>query len=384
MLRTALVLLAVAVSGAYAQEPAADEPWGYVYAFQSVRAFPLTGEDGRLGRLPENDVTLTSEQVSRRHAVIRRTEDGIKFVDVGSSNGSRVNGNDVRARVPVALAPGDRIQLADELLLFHTSLDALWNHELRIRLLSSIIRLNSYLPQDFTRKSLGQEEVVDVESKAVIKPDEGTVQLSHSVERDPNAGFFEETPAFVGNVIVVDGELELSLWAHEGTGTMTSRRASNSRLKHTTLVVSIDYAGIVVDELSPWFPPQHLAKLFEMLPEARDVSLRFATSLAAHDRPVALRDAAETLAFRHEVSYEPDWELLTLSARAGGAWVEAEVLEHRSRLTQIERDALTAALADSRARLESAKALGAEGEPVDEATAAIERGTRRLAALEGQ
>lgn len=383
----ALALTALVASDAFAQEiapePAAPpEPWGYVYAFRSVRAFPLKDEDNRLGRLPENQVTLTSPRVSRRHAAIRRTDEGIVLVDVGSTNGSRLNGEDLRARVPVPLSPGDRIQLADELLLFHTSIDELWRSELRLRLLSSMIRLNVHLPQDFTRKSLGQEEIMSVESTAVIRLAAGTVELSHSVEREPDSGFLQETPAFVGNVILDDGELELSLWAIEGSGAMTSRRASISRLKHTTLRVAVDATGHEVSELTPWFPQQQLVTLFDIFPEARDISLRYAMSLASQDRPIALRDAAETLWFRHHLSTESDWELLALSARAGGAWVERAVLERRTRLTQIERSALAEALEDSRGRLEDARALGAEGTSVDEAASAIERAETRLAALD--
>ena len=388
MIRNIALATLVFAAGTYAQAPHAapeDEPWGYVYAFRSLRAFPLTGEDNRVGRLPENQITLTSDRVSRRHAVIRRTDGGVELVDTGSSNGSRVNGKELRARVPVTLNPGDRIQLADELLLFHNSLDGLWNAELRMRLLSSVVRMNVHLPQDFIRKSLGREEVVPVDSEAVINVEAGAVELSHSVERSLSSGFPQESAAFVGNVMLDDGVLELSLWAVDGAGSMTSRRASISRLKHTTLKVAIEMdESVIPHELSPWFPQQQLNNVFDVYPDARDISLRFATSLAGQTRAVALRDAAETLAFRHQLSAEPDWRLLALSAQAGGAWVETTVVERRMKLTQIERNALEDSLEHSRGRLESARALGAEGAPVDAAQSAIERAQSRLAALDAQ
>lgn len=389
----ALALLAFPAGGALAQEqPVAlqeateEKPWGYVYVFRSLRAYPLMGgEDNRLGRLPENQISLTSPRVSRRHAVIRRTDEGIELVDVGSSNGSRLNGAELRDRVPVSLNPGDRIQLADELLLFHTSLDGLWNAELRLRLLSGMVKLNVHLPQDYTRKSLGREEVVSVESDALMNLEAGTVELTPSVELSPDSGFLEKTAAFVGNVLLDDGELELSLWSIEGAGSMTSRRASISRLKHTTLRIAIDdEASATTNSLRPWFPQQYLNRLFDVVPEAREVSLRFATSLASQERPVALRDASETLAFRHTLSEKQEWKLLALSAQAGGAWVEGVVLKRRMSLTQIERSALAKALQNSRGRLESARALGAEGQPVDDAASAIERAESRLAALDAR
>lgn len=359
----------------------ADAPWGYVYAFRTLRTFPLVGEVNRIGRLPENQIALTSPRVSRRHGMIRRTEEGVEFVDVGSTNGSRVDGAEIRARVPVALEPGDRIQVADELLLYHTSLENLWNTELRLRLLSSMIELNVTLPRDITRTSLGQEEIVTVSSKAILSPEEGTAELKHSVDFEPENGFLQGTPTFVGNVLVNDGTLELSLWSIDAEGSMTSRRAAISRLKHTTLEIVMTGVGSPGPE-GPWFPQQYLSNLFDVFPEARDHSLRFATSLASQEQPVALRDAAETLAFRHSLSNDEEWELLVLAARAGGAWVDTAIQNRRSRLTAIEREALAGALEQSRSRLARARTLGAEGEAVDAALSAIERAENRLAALE--
>jgi len=379
-------------SGAYprerlvaVQEATEEKPWGYIYVYRALRAYPLTEEDNRLGRLPENEITLTSPRVSRRHAVIRRTDKGIELFDVGSSNGSRVNGTETHARIPVSLVSGDRIQLADELLLFHTSLDGLWNTELRLRLLSSMVNMNVHLPQDFTRKSLGREEVVTVEAEALMNYDAATVELTPSVPVGPDAGFLADTAAFVGNVLLDDGVLELSLWAIEGAGSMTSRRASLSRLKHTILKISIsDEGNVTPDVLRPWFPQQYLHNLIDIVPESFDTRLRFATSLARQQRPVALRDASAALAFLHTLSEKPGWKLLALSAEAGGAWVERAVLKRRMSLTPIERTALAEALEASRSRLETARALGAKGKPADDAASAIERAQTRLTALDTQ
>ena len=90
------------------------------------------------------------------------------------------------------------------------------------------------------------------------------------------------------------------------------------------------------------------------------------------------------LAFLHTLSEEPEWKLLALSAEAGGGWVERSVLKRRMSLTQIERNALAEALDTSRSRLERARALGAKGQPVDDAASAIERAQSRLAALDTQ
>ena len=57
----------------------------------AVGAEPLV-----IGRLPECDVVLNDSNVSRRHAEIRRSGDGVFLTDLGSTNGTRVNGAPVR------------------------------------------------------------------------------------------------------------------------------------------------------------------------------------------------------------------------------------------------------------------------------------------------
>ncbi len=68
----------------------------------------LGGERAVIGRSRDCDVVLSDPNVSRRHAELRRAGDGWKVVDLGSTNGVRVN----RRRVEEApLQPGDTITL---------------------------------------------------------------------------------------------------------------------------------------------------------------------------------------------------------------------------------------------------------------------------------
>jgi serine/threonine protein kinase len=57
------------------------------------------------------DVVLDDPQVSRRHAILRPTPAGYEIEDLGSLNGTEVNG--AATATPRALMPGDRIQLGD-------------------------------------------------------------------------------------------------------------------------------------------------------------------------------------------------------------------------------------------------------------------------------
>lgn len=46
-----------------------------------------------LGRSPDADLVLDDDTVSRRHAVLRGDRDSLQVEDLGSSNGTAINGN---------------------------------------------------------------------------------------------------------------------------------------------------------------------------------------------------------------------------------------------------------------------------------------------------
>jgi Protein of unknown function (DUF3662)/FHA domain len=65
------------------------------------RRIPLGTKPVKIGRLPDCDVVLSDANVSRHHAEIRRSDDGsggYVVVDLGSTNGTRVNGVPVRSQ----------------------------------------------------------------------------------------------------------------------------------------------------------------------------------------------------------------------------------------------------------------------------------------------
>jgi ABC-type multidrug transport system ATPase subunit len=61
----------------------------------SVRRLPATVL--RIGRAPDNDVVVDELDVSRYHAELRNTSDGYQITDLGSHNGTFVNGQQVTA-----------------------------------------------------------------------------------------------------------------------------------------------------------------------------------------------------------------------------------------------------------------------------------------------
>jgi hypothetical protein len=74
---------------------------------------------GTIGRSRDCDVVLDDAGVSRRHAEIRPGADGWTVADLGSTNGVRVNGAEVRGAR--SLAPGDRVELGSTEIVFEVS-----------------------------------------------------------------------------------------------------------------------------------------------------------------------------------------------------------------------------------------------------------------------
>jgi len=71
------------------------------------------------GRSKDADIRVPDENVSRRHAEVRLESDGYWIVDLGSMNGTILNGKRVdRAR----LADADRITLGSTEIVFGRSL----------------------------------------------------------------------------------------------------------------------------------------------------------------------------------------------------------------------------------------------------------------------
>jgi hypothetical protein len=76
---------------------------------QSASRWALEQQPTLVGRHPGCDVHLPDRQVSRHHARVFHTQQGFFIEDLGSKNGTFVNGN--RVQEPVRLKDGDLIQI---------------------------------------------------------------------------------------------------------------------------------------------------------------------------------------------------------------------------------------------------------------------------------
>jgi len=72
------------------------------------RDFLLPSETTILGRRPDSTLQIPSRDVSRQHCQITIGDDAVVVKDLGSSNGTYVNGKRVAEK---KLAPGDRLQV---------------------------------------------------------------------------------------------------------------------------------------------------------------------------------------------------------------------------------------------------------------------------------
>jgi hypothetical protein len=75
----------------------------------------ITREPVVIGRMSTSDVVLADSNVSRRHAELKRDDDGWLLVDLGSTNGTLVNGKLAREH---RLTDGDRIAFGTTELVF--------------------------------------------------------------------------------------------------------------------------------------------------------------------------------------------------------------------------------------------------------------------------
>jgi hypothetical protein len=82
------------------------------------RRVQLGEEPVRIGRLPDCAIALSDSQVSRHHAEVRRADQGFAVVDLGSLNGTTVNGVAVQEH---SLADGDVIAVGETAIRYEES-----------------------------------------------------------------------------------------------------------------------------------------------------------------------------------------------------------------------------------------------------------------------
>jgi pSer/pThr/pTyr-binding forkhead associated (FHA) protein len=80
------------------------------------KRFVLDRDGMVMGRLSTVELYVASEEVSRQHARLTRTDDEFTIEDLGSRNGIYLNGLKVHSAV---LREGDEVQMGDCLFTYH-------------------------------------------------------------------------------------------------------------------------------------------------------------------------------------------------------------------------------------------------------------------------
>ncbi len=88
------------------------------YLKDGSNVYPLHLGMNSVGRLPDNDVVVRDECVSRRHcAIVIHSDLRCELHDVASKNGTLLNGKKIPS--PTRLQSGDQITLCNRRLTFH-------------------------------------------------------------------------------------------------------------------------------------------------------------------------------------------------------------------------------------------------------------------------
>jgi len=98
--------------------PAPEPPREVVTLTLGGRAHPITSPRFVIGRSRECDLTITDGNASRRHAEVVQEGDTYLVVDLGSTNGTELNGRRISRQ---ELADGDRITVGGTDLVFGRS-----------------------------------------------------------------------------------------------------------------------------------------------------------------------------------------------------------------------------------------------------------------------
>ncbi len=102
----------------------------------------------RLGRAIENEIVIVSKRASREHAHIRRDGRRVFLDDLGSTNGTFLNGE--RVLGSMQLRDGDEISIGEIMFIFHdpdTTTRETPFPELEVNVQAGIVRLNRHAIQ---------------------------------------------------------------------------------------------------------------------------------------------------------------------------------------------------------------------------------------------
>ncbi|HET9155905.1 MAG TPA: FHA domain-containing protein, partial [Myxococcaceae bacterium] len=165
--------------------------------------FPL-GPRTTLGRHPANTLRLADREVSKEHASIDRVGNGFVLKDLGSSNGTYVNGRRVRE---LRLKDGDEIALGNSRLVFHSGDVLTSSRSPGVTVLASAQAAPAFLAQ------LDQPAVEETEFRpaeqlkdaAALRQDYEKLRIAHEFHRQ--VGLEREQKSLLDKILAVSFQL---------------------------------------------------------------------------------------------------------------------------------------------------------------------------------
>ncbi len=127
------------------------------------------GEAVTIGRQEGNDLVLDDQRVSRRHAVIECGDAGCRVTDLGSSNGTYLEGERLQPNVPVDLHPGAELTIGSYSLRVHSEVPS---PESQVGLGPAIADFEPPATDSGTPKPEAPAEAAPESKRAVRRPDD--------------------------------------------------------------------------------------------------------------------------------------------------------------------------------------------------------------------
>ena len=93
--------------------------------------FFINKQEMTIGRDPTADISVSDPSISRKHARVRALGDDIELIDLGSANGTVVNGNKIASKSSVNLQKEDMIRLGNTIFKYIPAGDVeslAWGH----------------------------------------------------------------------------------------------------------------------------------------------------------------------------------------------------------------------------------------------------------------
>lgn len=151
------------------------------------KSFDITKDEIRIGRGKRNDIIIHDNEVSREHLLIRRRSDGFELTDLGSNNGTFINGHAIHT--PYLLRSNCLIQLGDSISLrFYVTQTAHLHNERQIflALITDQLTTRQFFPIQQDQVIVGRAETADIQ---LIRPE---VSREHFKITITDQGFFVE------------------------------------------------------------------------------------------------------------------------------------------------------------------------------------------------